>query len=152
MWSALRRGKPRYPLGWPENKVITYSRDAKINISGCGSTSSGELQTALLNWLCKQKENCGVTTQFSLHSNLKITPQSQAKVAYTTAFRHKLIHNCITHSKSSRSIMAANAGNVPQLRVIITSHTKCTFTVMYCTLHTGATTLDLRLIWWLLVF
>jgi len=129
------------PLGWPENKVITYSRDVKINISG--SISSGELQTALFIWLCKKKKDCSVTTQFSLHSTLKLTAQCQAKVAYTTAFRHRRIHNCITQSKPSRSIMAAN---VPQLRAIITSHTICTFTLMYCTLHTAATNLNFRFI------
>jgi len=49
--SALRRRKP---LGWPENEVITFSRDAEINT--IRSSSSGELQTALLiNWLCETK-------------------------------------------------------------------------------------------------
>jgi len=42
---------------------------------------------------------------------------------YMTAFRHKFIHNSITQSKSSKSIMAANGENVPHLRAIITSHT-----------------------------
>jgi len=90
-----------------------------------------------------KKKDCSVTTQFSLHSTLKLTAQCQAKVAYTTAFRHRRIHNCITQSKPSRSIMAAN---VPQLRAIITSHTICTFTLMYCTLHTAATNLNFRFI------
>ena len=49
----LRRRKPRYPLVWPENEVITFSVDAKINTAG--STSSGELQTALLISFAKQK-------------------------------------------------------------------------------------------------
>jgi len=52
-----------------------------------------------------------------------------------TAFRHKLIHNCTTQSKVSRSIMVANGGNVPHLRAIITSQTVCTFKMMYCTMH-----------------
>jgi len=55
-----------------------------------------------------------------------------------TAFRHKLIHNSITQSKASKSITAANGGNVPHLRAIITSHTVCTFKMMYCTLHAAA--------------
>jgi len=55
-----------------------------------------------------------------------------------TAFRHKLIHNSITQSKASRSIMAANGSNVPHLRAIITSHTVCTFKMMHCTLHAAA--------------
>jgi len=38
----------------PENKVITYSREAIAKINTPGSTSSGELQTALLNWPCKK--------------------------------------------------------------------------------------------------
>jgi len=47
--------------------------------------------------------------------------------------------------------MAANTGNAVQLRGIITSHTVCTFKMMYCILHAVATTLILRFIWWLLV-
>jgi len=48
------------------------------------------------------------------------------KLKYTTTvFKPKRIHNCITHSEVSRNIMAADAGNVPQLRAIITSHTVC---------------------------
>jgi len=57
-----------------------------------------------------------------------------------TVFRHELIliHNSITQSKTSKSIMAANDGNVPHLRAIITSHTVCTFKMMYCTMHAAA--------------
>jgi len=55
---------------------------------------------------------------------------------YTTAFRHKLIHISTTQSKTSK--MAANGGNVPHLRAIITSRTVCTFKMMYCTLHAAA--------------
>jgi len=55
-----------------------------------------------------------------------------------TAFSRKLIHNSITQSKASRSIMAANGGNVPHLRAIITSHTVRTFKMMYCTMHAAA--------------
>jgi len=55
-----------------------------------------------------------------------------------TAFRHKLIHNSITQSKASRSIMAASLDNVSHLRAIITSHTVCTFKMMYCTMHAAA--------------
>ena len=36
-----------------KNEVVTFSRDAKINPAG--STSSGELQTALLIGFAKQK-------------------------------------------------------------------------------------------------
>jgi len=38
---------------WPENEVIIFSGDAKINT--VGSTSSGELQTALLIGFAKQE-------------------------------------------------------------------------------------------------
>jgi len=124
--------KATVPAGMARKKVITYSRHAKINTSG--STSSSKLQITLLNWLCKKKMKIVV----SLHNIVfilisRFTAQSQAKVAYTIAFRHKRIHNCITQSKASRSIMAANAGNVLQLRAILTSHTiapsRC------CTVH-----------------
>ena len=60
---------------------------------------------------------------------------SNLKEKYTTTFRHKRIHNCITQSKASRRTMAVNAGNVPQLWAIITSHTVRTFKVMHCTRH-----------------
>ena len=45
-----------------KNEVITFSQDAEINAAG--STFSGELQTALLNWLCKTKKKVVV----SLHN------------------------------------------------------------------------------------
>ena len=60
------------------------------------------------------------------------------KEIYMTAFRHKPIHNSITQSKASISIMAANGGNVSHLRAIITSHTVCTFKMMYCAMHAAA--------------
>ena len=105
-----------------KNEVITFSQDAKINTAG--STFSGELQTALLIGFAKQKQkSCCVTTQLSLYSNLK--------EMYTTAFRHKLIHNSTTQSKTSK--MAANGGNVPHLRAVITSHTLCT--LRWCTVQ-----------------
>jgi len=98
-----------------KNEVITFSQDAKINTAG--STFSGELQTALLIGFAKQKrKSCCVTTHLFLYSNLK--------EMYTTAFRHKLIHNSTTQSKTSK--MTANGGNVPHLRAVITSHTLCT--------------------------
>jgi len=58
------------------------------------------------------------------------------KEMYMTPFRHKLIHNSTTQSKTSK--MAANGGNVPHLRAIITPHTVCTFKMMYCAIHAAA--------------
>jgi len=49
---------------------------------------------------------------------------SNLKLKYTTVFKHKRIHNYTTHPKASRNIMAADAGNVPQLRAIILHHTQ----------------------------
>jgi len=68
------------------------------------------LQTALLNWLCKKKENCNVTTQFSLHSNPKVTAEPQAKVAYTTAFRQKYsqLHHTLQSKQCCHSVMKKN--------------------------------------------
>jgi len=89
--------------------------------------------------LCKRIGFAKEQIVVSLHNFLfilisRLLPNlKQAKLAYTTALRHKRIHNCITQSKASRSTMAANAGNVPQLRAILTSHTiapsRC------CTVH-----------------
>jgi len=90
---------------------------SKINTAG--STFSGELQTPLSIGFAKQKRKL---------PNLE--------KMYMTAFRHKLIHNSTTQSKTSK--MAANGGNFPQLRAIITSHTVCTFKMVYCTVHAAA--------------
>jgi len=92
------------------------------------STFTGELQTALQMTLQNKKESCCVTTQLSQYSNIK--------EMYMTAFRHKLIHNSTTQSKTSKT--AASGGNVPHLRPIITSHTVCTDKMMYCTMHAAA--------------
>jgi len=62
---------------------------------------------------------------------------SNLKLKYTRVFKHKCIHNCITHSKVSRNIMAADAGNVPQLRAIITSPTVCSMHVQDDVLRTA---------------
>jgi len=97
--------EPLHTLGWPENKVITYSPNTKINTTA--STYTGDMQTALLNWLCKTKNKVVV----SLHDLLFILISrslSNLKQKYTTAFRHKLIHNCTAQPTASRSIMAAN--------------------------------------------
>ena len=101
----------------------------------------GEFQTALLKWLCKARKEVAVSLPNFL-CILISTSLSNLKLKYTTVFKHKRIHTCITHSKLSRNVMAADAGNVPQLRAIITSHTYavCTFKIMFCVLHAVATT------------
>jgi len=78
---------------------------------------------------------------------------SNLKLKYTTVSKHKRIHNCITHSNVIRNIIAADAGNVPQLRAIITSHTVCSVHVQDDVLHTArrCNNFDLGFIWWLLV-
>jgi len=99
---------------------------------------SGKFQTTLLNWLCKARKE----VVMSLPNFLCILISrslSHFMLKYTTVFKQR-IHNCIIHSKISRNIMAAGACNVPQLRAIITSHTVCTFKMMYCVLHAVATT------------
>ena len=75
------------------------------------------------------------------------------KLKYTRVFKHKRIHNCITHSKVSRNIMAADAGNVPQLRAIITSYTVCSMHVQDDVMRTArrCNNFDFGFIWWLLV-
>ena len=92
-----------------------------------------------VNWLCKTKKKVVV----SIHNFLCI-PISRwlpnLKKKYMTAFKHKLIHNCITQSKASRRkpTLAANDGNIKHLRAIITSRTVCTFKMMYCTVSAAA--------------
>ena len=100
--------------------------------------------------LQSKKRSCSVATQFLCILISRFL--SNLKLKYTTVFKHKRIHNCITHSKVSRNIMAAGAGNVPQLRAIITSHTVCTF-VQEDVLRTArrCNDFDFGFIWWLLV-
>ena len=132
---ARKRSYHVQPRCWNEHRWFNFS---------------GELHTALLNWLCNAKKEVVVSLPNFL-CILISRSLSNLKVKYTTAFRHKRIRNCITHSKVSRNIMAANTGNIPQLRGIITSHTVCTFKMMYCILHVVAATSILRFIWWLLL-
>jgi len=89
---------------------------------------SGEFQTALLNWLCKARKEVAVSLPNFL-CVLISRSLPNLKLKYTTVFKHKRIHNCITHSNASRNIMVADAGNVPQLRAIITSQS------MQCIMH-----------------
>ena len=74
---------------------------------------------------------------------------SNLKLKYTRVFKHNCIHNCITHSKVSRNIMAADAGNVPQLRGIITSPTVCSMHVQDDVLRTArrCNNFDFGFIW-----
>jgi len=119
-----------------KNKVLAFSRDAKINTAAAFNIQRG-IADSFINWLCKTKKKVAVL----LHNFLCILISRSLpylKEMYVTAFRHKLIHNSITQSKASRCIMAANDGNVPHLWAIITSHTVCTFKMMYCTLHAAA--------------
>jgi len=64
------------------------------------------------------------------------------KEKYMTTFRHKLIHNSITQSKASRSIMAT-----PTSDYYITHSMHVQDDVWYNARHCTATTLNLRLIW-----
>jgi len=106
---ARKRSYHLQPRCWNEHRWFKFS---------------GEFQTALLNWLCKTRKEVVVSLPNFL-CILISRSLSNLKLKYTRVFKHKLFHNCITHSKVSRNIMAADAGNVPQLRAIITSHTVC---------------------------
>ena len=75
-------------------------------------TSLAQLQRWISNSFVKlalqsKKRSCSVATQLSLYSNLKVSVY--LKLKYTRVFKHKPIHKCITHSKVSRNIMAADA-------------------------------------------
>ena len=84
-----------------KNEVITFSRDAKINTAG--STSSSELHTALLFNFEK------TFSVFEYRSHCLISRKC------TWQLSEKLIHNSITQSKASRSIMAAMFRNYRRL-------------------------------------
>ena len=113
---------------------------------------SGEFQTALLHWLCKARKEV-VASLPNFLCILISRSLSNLKLKYTTVFKHKRIHNCITHSKVSRNIKAADAGNVPQLLLIITSHTICSVYIQDDLLRTArrCNNFEFGFIWWLLV-
>ena len=103
--------------------------------------SSGEFQTALLNWLCKARKEVVV----SLPNFLCILISRSLfnlKIKYTTVFKHKRIHNSITHSKVSRNIMAQMRATFHNYGRLLhhTQYAVCTFMMMYCILHAVPTT------------
>ena len=118
----------------------------------CWFNFSGEFQTALLIWLCKPRKEVVVSLPNFLCILISRSP-SNLKLNYTTVFKYKRIHNCITHSKVSRNIMAAGTDNIPQLRAIITSHTVSSMHVQDDVLRTArrCNNFDFGFIWWLLV-
>jgi len=67
-----------------------------------------------------------------------------------TAFRHKLIHNSITHSKSSRGIWLQIAAKFHTYGRLL-HHTQYAHSRSCNACRYTATTLTLRFIWWLLV-
>jgi len=100
---ARKRSYHLQPRCWNEHRWFNFS---------------GEFQTALLNWLYKARKEVVV----SLPNFLCILISgslSNLKLKYTKVFKHKRIHNCITHSKVSRNIMVADVGNIPQLRRLL---------------------------------
>jgi len=111
------------------------ARKTKLSLSAEMLKSTPLVQLSAVNCrqLCQlalqnKKGSCRVSTQRSLYSNLK--------QMYMTAFSYKLIHNTTTQCKASK--VAANSGNFPHLRAIITSHTVCTFKMMYRTMDAAA--------------
>ena len=108
-------------------------------------TSLAQLQRWILNSFAKlalqsKKRSCSVATQLSLYSNLKVSVY--LKLKYTRVFKHKRIHNCVTHSTVSRNIMAADAATFHNYGRLLnnTQYAVCTFKMMYCVLHAVATT------------
>ena len=104
---ARKRSYHLQPRCWNEHRWFNFS---------------GEFQTALLNWLYKARKEVVVSLPNFLYILISRS-LFNLKLKYTRVFKHKRIHNCTTHSKVSRNIMAADAGDVPQLRAIITSQT-----------------------------
>ena len=121
---ARKRSYHLQPRCWNEHRWFNFSV---------------EFQTDLLNWLCKARKEVVVSLP-NFHCILISKSLSNLKLKHTTVFKHKRIHNCITHSKVSKNIIAADAGNVPPLWAIITSHKVCTFKMMYCVPQAVATT------------
>ena len=89
---ARKRSYRLQPRCWNEHRWFNFS---------------GEFQTALLNWLCKARKEVIVSLPNFL-CILISRSLSNLKLKYTTVFKHKRIHNCITHSKVSRNIMVAD--------------------------------------------
>ena len=133
-----------------KNEVITFSRYAKINTAG--STSSGEVQTALLNWRCKIKKKVVVSLHY-FFCTLISRSLPNLKEKYMTSFSHKLIHNSITQSKASRSIRRQMTATFDTCGRLLrhTRYARSRWYIVYNARRCAATTLNLRFIWWLLV-
>jgi len=103
-WKVRCVDEAAVPAGMARKQSYHHSPDAKnqypcfnVQLWIADSFVICELQTALLYWLCKTKKNVVV----SLHNFLFILISRSLpnlKQKYTTAFRHKLIHNCVTQS------------------------------------------------------
>ena len=116
-----------------KNKVLAFSRDAKINTAAAFNIQRG-IADSFINWLCKTKKKVAVL----LHNFLCILISRSLpylKEMYVTAFRHKLIHNSITQSKASRSIwrhIAASFHNSGRL-LHHTQYARSRWCTVHCT-------------------
>ena len=84
---ARKRSYHLQPRCWNEHRWFNFS---------------GEFQTAVSNWLCKARKKVVVSLPNFL-CILISRSLSNLKLKYTTVFKHKRIHNCITHSNVSRN-------------------------------------------------
>ena len=116
---ARKRSYHLQPRCWNEHRWFNFS---------------SEFQTALLNWLCKARKEV-VASLPNFLCILISKSLSNLKLKYTTVFKQKRIHNCITHSKVSRNTTFHN-----YRRLLNHSQYARSFNMMYCVRHAVATT------------
>ena len=118
----------------------------------CWFNFSGEFETSLLNWLCKAGKEVVVSLPNFLCILISRSLSTNLNLKYTRVFKHKRIHNCITHSKVSRNTMASDAATFHNCRRLL-HHTQLCTIVQDDVLRTTrrCNNFDFGFIWWLLV-
>jgi len=118
----------------------------------CWFNFSGEFETSLLNWLCKAGKEVVVSLPNFLCILISRSLSTNLNLKYTRVFKHKRIHNCITHSKVSRNTMASDAATFHNCRRLL-HHTQLCTIVQDDVLRTTrrCSNFDFGFIWWLLV-
>ena len=133
---ARKRSYHLQPKCWNEHRWFNFS---------------GEFQTAFLNWLCKARKEVVVSLPNFL-CILISRSLSNLKLKYTRVFKRKRIHNCITQSKVSRNIMAADAATFHNYRWLLHHTHSMHVHSRWCTAYyTPLQQLRFGFIWWLLV-
>ena len=123
------RGRGRYPMGWLENEITTFSRDAQIK-----TADSPQAVNVVDVAKRKKKLQCCYTT-----SSVFLRSLSDLKEKYTTAFRqtYSQLHYLSRNKNKARSRLqwSQMRATFQTMDDYYITHTVCTFKMMYCTMH-----------------